>query len=259
VVVTAVAGTEVGQLFDGDRRFDITVRVPDATRVNLDDIRSLPVDQPGMLAEVQRIVGDDIEIESVHSDIGLEVPFSGEAIEAMTASLRREDPEAHVLPYLLSGGTDNKALARLGIVGYGFAPLRLPPGTRVTDLGDFWAVFSPRSGQILLLNIDQRLPGGQHDLFLGVYGQLAGPEIIEQHLAHDLQPDRLVVDHGADRAGDLGAGRPVDDRHQRRGRLRHVFICRAQKGAVLVQQPRGFICGGKGGRERFGMRRQRQG
>ena len=27
----------------------------------------------------------------------------------------------------LSGGTDNKALARLGIAGYGFAPLRLPP------------------------------------------------------------------------------------------------------------------------------------
>jgi PqqD family protein of HPr-rel-A system len=32
--------------------------------------------------------------------------------------------------------------------------MRLPPGTRVTDLGDFWAVFSPRSGQTLLLNTE---------------------------------------------------------------------------------------------------------
>ncbi len=31
-----------------------------------------------------------------------------------------------MLPYLMSGGTDNKALALLGIAGYGFAPLRLP-------------------------------------------------------------------------------------------------------------------------------------
>jgi acetylornithine deacetylase/succinyl-diaminopimelate desuccinylase-like protein len=31
-----------------------------------------------------------------------------------------------VLPYLLSGGTDNKAMQKLGITGYGFAPLKLP-------------------------------------------------------------------------------------------------------------------------------------
>jgi acetylornithine deacetylase/succinyl-diaminopimelate desuccinylase-like protein len=27
----------------------------------------------------------------------------------------------------MSGGTDNKALKRLDIIGYGFAPLQLPP------------------------------------------------------------------------------------------------------------------------------------
>ncbi|CAG7602607.1 M20/M25/M40 family metallo-hydrolase [Leucobacter soli] len=116
--------------------------IPDAAEA-LIDVRSLPADQPGMLDEVQRIVGPDIEIEVVHSDIGLEVPFSGEAVEAMTASLRRQDPEARVLPYLLSGGTDNKALARLGIVGYGFAPLRLP-----ADL-DFPGMFH---------GVDERVP-----------------------------------------------------------------------------------------------------
>ena len=47
-------------------------------------------------------------------------------VTAMTSSLWTEDPDATVLPYCLSGGTDNKALSRLGITGYGFAPLRLP-------------------------------------------------------------------------------------------------------------------------------------
>ena len=116
--------------------------IPDTAEA-LVDVRSLPADQPGILAEVQRIVGDDIEIETVHSDIGLEVPFCGEAVDAMIASLRQHDPEAQVLPYLLSGGTDNKALSRLGIVGYGFVPLRLP-----ADL-DFPGMFH---------GVDERVP-----------------------------------------------------------------------------------------------------
>ena len=116
--------------------------IPDTAEA-LIDVRSLPADQPGILAEIQRIVGDDIEIETVHSDIGLEVPFAGEAVDAMIASLRDHDPEAKDLPYLLSGGTDNKALSRLGITGYGFVPLRLP-----ADL-DFPGMFH---------GVDERVP-----------------------------------------------------------------------------------------------------
>ncbi|TDP92563.1 acetylornithine deacetylase/succinyl-diaminopimelate desuccinylase-like protein [Leucobacter luti] len=116
--------------------------IPDTAEA-LVDVRSLPDQQADVLAEVQRIVGDDIEIETVHSDIGLEVPFAGELVDAMTASLKRHDPEARVLPYLLSGGTDNKALSLLGITGYGFAPLRLP-----ADL-DFPGMFH---------GVDERVP-----------------------------------------------------------------------------------------------------
>ena len=47
------------------------------------------------------------------------------------------------MPYLMGGGTDNKALATLGIAGYGFAPLRLP-----ADL-DFAPMFH---------GIDERVP-----------------------------------------------------------------------------------------------------
>nr|BFF06323.1 hypothetical protein GCM10023233_12920 [Brevibacterium otitidis] len=61
----------------------------------------------------------------------------------MVAALQEEDPGAKVLPYTLSGGTDNKALSLLGITGYGFAPLRLTP-----DL-DFPAMFH---------GVDERVP-----------------------------------------------------------------------------------------------------
>ena len=116
--------------------------IPDTAEA-LVDVRALPDEQDRVLDVVRAIVGDDIEVEIVHSDIGLEVPFAGELVDAMRASLLREDPGAHVLPYLLSGGTDNKSLARLGIVGYGFAPLRLP-----ADL-DFPGMFH---------GVDERVP-----------------------------------------------------------------------------------------------------
>lgn len=99
--------------------------IPDTAEA-LVDVRTLPDQQADILAQIQKIVGTDIEIETVHSDVGLEVPFTGDAVTAMIASLRRYDPAATVLPYLLSGGTDNKALSRLGIPGYGFVPLQLP-------------------------------------------------------------------------------------------------------------------------------------
>lgn len=99
--------------------------IPEAAEA-LIDVRSIPGERDAVIERVRQIVGKDIEIEFVHSDIGLEVPFAGEAVEAMQAALRTHDPDAVFLPYLLSGGTDNKALSRLGITGYGFVPLRLP-------------------------------------------------------------------------------------------------------------------------------------
>ena len=88
--------------------------------------RDLPGTEDDVLAELQRIVGDDIVIETVVRDIGMETPFEGDLVDSMVAALGRHDPGVPVIPYLLGAGTDNKALARLGITGYGFAPLRLP-------------------------------------------------------------------------------------------------------------------------------------
>ncbi|KEP72383.1 hypothetical protein HR12_45815, partial [Microbacterium sp. SUBG005] len=99
--------------------------IPDRAEA-LIDVRVLPGTEAAALADIRRIVGDGVEIEIVHQDIGLEVPFSGDLVDAMVAQLNRHDP-ACPSPYLMGGGTDNKALSTLGISGYGFAPLRLPP------------------------------------------------------------------------------------------------------------------------------------
>lgn len=116
--------------------------IPDTAEA-LVDVRALPADQEQVRGQLQEILGDDIEIEYVHSDIGFEVPFESEAIDAMKDALEKHDPGAKVLPYLLSAGTDNKSLTRLGITGYGFAPLRLP-----ADL-DFPGMFH---------GVDERVP-----------------------------------------------------------------------------------------------------
>lgn len=116
--------------------------IPDRAEA-LVDIRTLPGEEDAVLAEIRELIGPDIEIQTVHRDVGLEAPTHGPLVDAVTRALRAHDPEASVFPYLLSGGTDNKSLSRLGIAGYGFAPLRLP-----ADI-DFPAMFH---------GVDERVP-----------------------------------------------------------------------------------------------------
>ncbi|WP_336921190.1 M20/M25/M40 family metallo-hydrolase [Aquipuribacter sp. SD81] len=92
------------------------------------DCRFLPGQEDAVLDTVRRLAGDDVSVEVVHSDRALETSADGALVEAMTAALQAEDPGSTVLPYCLSGGTDNKHFDRLGIRGFGFAPLRLPDG-----------------------------------------------------------------------------------------------------------------------------------
>ena len=107
------------------------------------DGRYLPGRRDEFLAEVRTVLGPDITIESLTSDIALEADFSVALVDGMAAALRTEDPFAHPVPYMLSGGTDGKSLARLGIAHYGFVPLLLPPNL------DFLAMFH---------GVDERVP-----------------------------------------------------------------------------------------------------
>jgi acetylornithine deacetylase/succinyl-diaminopimelate desuccinylase-like protein len=107
------------------------------------DCRVLPGREEAFLREVDELLGPDVSREWVTRLPPVETPFEGPLTEAMAAALREEDPGATTVPYMLSGGTDAKSFADLGMQCYGFAPLRLPP-----DL-DFASLFH---------GIDERVP-----------------------------------------------------------------------------------------------------
>jgi acetylornithine deacetylase/succinyl-diaminopimelate desuccinylase-like protein len=107
------------------------------------DCRTLPGQAETFLAELREVIGPDVEIEHAHRQPAVSTEFAGPLVEAMAAALRAEDPGARTVPYLMSGGTDAKAFATLGINCFGFAPLRLP-----ADL-NFAALFH---------GVDERVP-----------------------------------------------------------------------------------------------------
>ncbi|MGK4217721.1 M20/M25/M40 family metallo-hydrolase [Kocuria marina] len=98
------------------------------------DVRFLPDQRDLVMEKLQELAGDKVRFEAEFEDIGLEVPFSGNVVDAMVDALQAEDPDAVVLPYMLGAGTDNKSLATLGITGYGFVPLQLPPELDFTGM-----------------------------------------------------------------------------------------------------------------------------
>ena len=106
------------------------------------DCRVIPGSEGTFREQIAELVGPDITVDWVWQE-PMEVPFEGALVDAMTAALKAEDPNGHAVPYMLSGGTDNKIFRDLGIRGYGFAPLRLP-----ADL-DFSALFH---------GVDERVP-----------------------------------------------------------------------------------------------------
>ncbi|MET7734145.1 M20/M25/M40 family metallo-hydrolase [Streptomyces sp. NPDC005402] len=91
------------------------------------DGRFLPGFEEEFLADLDKILGPKVRREDVHSDKAVETTFDGALVDAMQSALVAEDPAAKAIPYMLSGGTDAKSFDGLGIRGFGFAPLKLPP------------------------------------------------------------------------------------------------------------------------------------
>jgi len=107
------------------------------------DGRFLPGHEEEFHATLDDVLGPRVRREVLVSDIALETEFTGDLVDAMSAALVAEDPGARAVPFCMSGGTDAKAFSGLGIRGFGFSPLRLPP-----DL-DFAGMFH---------GVDERVP-----------------------------------------------------------------------------------------------------
>ncbi len=107
------------------------------------DGRFIPGFEDELNQTIKSIIGEHVRVETITRDKALEVPFEGDLVEAMCNALIKEDAVAIPVPYVMSGGTDNKALADLGIIGYGFSPLKLDAAF------DFMAMFH---------GVDERVP-----------------------------------------------------------------------------------------------------
>ena len=108
-----------------------------------DDGECRVLGETAFLSEIDRLLGPQVTREFINKDVALEAPIEAPIVDVMAASLLAEDPDASVAPYVLGGGTDAKAFSRLGVAGYGFAPLRLPAGL------DFAGLFH---------GVDERVP-----------------------------------------------------------------------------------------------------
>lgn len=89
-VSTAIGGRSAGEVFEGDRRFAVVVRLPEAARTNLDRLGSLPISRSGdggtefvPLSEVA-----DIELSVGPNQISRE---NGKRRAVITANVRARD------------------------------------------------------------------------------------------------------------------------------------------------------------------------
>ena len=100
--------------------------IPQSATTEIDG-RYLPGYAEEFFAEIDRLLGSTVTREFIHHDIALETTPDGDLYDAMSAALLAEDPQATVVPYCLSAGTDAKWFSKLGIRCFGFSPLKLPP------------------------------------------------------------------------------------------------------------------------------------
>ncbi|MFE7458791.1 M20/M25/M40 family metallo-hydrolase [Streptomyces sp. NPDC057554] len=107
------------------------------------DGRFVPGGEDEFHETLDRLTGPLVSWEFYHREQALLAPVDSPTYAKLRAAVEKFDPGAHTVPYCMSGGTDAKQFAKLGITGYGFSPLKLPPGI------DYQALFH---------GVDERVP-----------------------------------------------------------------------------------------------------
>ncbi|WP_062214087.1 M20/M25/M40 family metallo-hydrolase [Streptomyces sp. NBRC 109706] len=107
------------------------------------DGRVLPGTEREFAATLDQLTGPDVDWDFLHHEIPLQAPVDAPTYAVLRDALLHFDPDARVIPYCMSGGTDAKQFSRLGVTNYGFMPLRLPEGF------DYQAMFH---------GVDERVP-----------------------------------------------------------------------------------------------------
>jgi len=100
--------------------------IPEHARAEVDG-RVLPGGEAEFQETMDALCGPEVRWGYQHRTEPLSAPVDSPTFAAMRAALLKFDPEGHPVPICMSGGTDAKQFAALGITGYGFSPLGLPP------------------------------------------------------------------------------------------------------------------------------------
>lgn len=123
MVGATMSNTANPTMLDGGYKVNV---IPGQATAGIDG-RFLPGEEQAFYDTISELIGEKVRYEVVTGDIAVETSFDGDLVSAMHASLRCADPEAQVVPFMMSAGTDAKAWSKLGVRCFGFAPLRLPP------------------------------------------------------------------------------------------------------------------------------------
>ncbi|GAB3967013.1 M20/M25/M40 family metallo-hydrolase [Streptomyces sparsus] len=116
--------------------------IPGSAEARVDG-RMLPGWEHEFVSTLDTLTGPDVDWQFQHRENALQAPVDAPSFAVLREALEHFDPGAHVVPYCMSGGTDAKQFSRLGVTGYGYAPLRLPEGF------DYQAMFH---------GVDERVP-----------------------------------------------------------------------------------------------------
>jgi cobalt-zinc-cadmium resistance protein CzcA len=172
VIEIAVAGKAASQLYEENRSFDITVRLPEEKRNSLDAIKNLmittkaginvPLEQ---LAEVKMIEGPvQISRQDGVRRIGIEMNITGRDIGSFVAEARQKIKEKVKLPagyYLTWGGqfeNQQRAMKKLMIIG--------PVAIGLILLLLYVTFRSIRLSLLVISNLPFALIGGVFSLFI---------------------------------------------------------------------------------------------
>ena len=127
---TAFAGQRAGQVYEGEKRFDLVVRVADEGRRSIDDIRNMPIAIPtgeqipvSLVADIEEVEGvNQIQRENTRRRIVVGFNVSGRDVQSIVAELQQKVNAQLGLPagyHLVYGGSFenmNAAKERLSIV-----------------------------------------------------------------------------------------------------------------------------------------------
>jgi acetylornithine deacetylase/succinyl-diaminopimelate desuccinylase-like protein len=121
--------------------------IPDEAVAYVDG-RVLPGYRDEFRDTLDELTGTDVTWEYTHQEIPLEAPLDVPVMASMAQALLAEDPGSTIVPYCMSGGTDAKQFARLGMACYGFTPMVLPEGF------DYYAMFHGTDERIPLTALE---------------------------------------------------------------------------------------------------------